>query len=87
VLADKGYDAAERVVKPLQERQIEVVIPSKKNRKAPQNYDEVLYQARHLIENFFTKLKQYRGIATRYDKRSVNFLGAIHLAAAVILLA
>ena len=45
---------------------------------------EALYQARHLIENFFAKLKQYRAIATRYDKRAVNFLAAIHLAAAVV---
>jgi transposase len=36
------------------------------------------------IENFFAKLKQYRAIATRYDKRAINFLGAIYLAAAVI---
>jgi transposase len=43
-----------------------------------------LYKARHLIENFFAKLKQYRGIATRYDKLAVNFLGAIYLAAAVV---
>ena len=42
-----------------------------------------LYQARHLIENFFAWLKQYRAIATRYDKTARNFLGAIHLAAAV----
>jgi transposase len=43
-----------------------------------------LYKARHLIENFFAKLKQYRAIATRYDKRATNFLGAIYLAASVI---
>jgi len=42
------------------------------------------YKARHLIENFFAKLKQYRAIATRYDKRGKNFLGAIDLAAAVV---
>jgi transposase len=46
--------------------------------------DKELYKARHLIENFFAKLKQYRAIATRYDKRAVNFLGAIYLAASVI---
>jgi transposase len=46
--------------------------------------DRHLYQARHLIENFFSKLKQYRAIATRYDKTARNFLGAIYLAAAVI---
>ena len=44
----------------------------------------LLYKARHLIENFFAKLKQYRAIATRYDKRATNFLGAIYLAASVI---
>ncbi|MDE5090411.1 MAG: hypothetical protein O4750_01080, partial [Trichodesmium sp. St18_bin3_1_1] len=46
-----------------------------------------LYKARHLRENFFAKLKQYRAIATRYDKCSVNFLGGIYLVASVILLA
>ena len=60
------------------------MIPSKSNRIAPREYDKDLYKARHLIENFVAKLKQYRGIATRYDKRAVNFLGAIYLAAAVI---
>lgn len=87
VLADKAYDAQERVLTPLIERDIEVVIPPKKNRVEQRPYDKVLYQARHLIENFFAKLKQFRGIATRYDKRSVNFLGGIHLAASAILLA
>ena len=61
-----------------------MVIPSKSNRIKPRDYDKDLYKARHLIENFFAKLKQYRGIATRYDKRAVNFLGAIYLAAAII---
>jgi transposase len=45
-----------------------------------------VYKARHLIENFFAKLKQFRAIATRYDKRAINFLGDIFLAASVILL-
>jgi transposase len=47
-------------------------------------YDAELDKARHLIENFFAKLKQFRGIATRYDKRAKTFLGAVYLAAAVI---
>jgi transposase len=47
-------------------------------------YEKHLYQARHLIENFFARLKQYRALATRYDKRAVNFLGAIYLAATVV---
>ena len=86
-MADKAYDAQERVIEPLSNRGIEVVIPPKKNRKESRHYDEILYKARHLIENFFAKLKQYRAIATRYDKRSVNFLGGIYLVASVILLA
>jgi hypothetical protein len=46
--------------------------------------DRDLFKARHLIENFFAKLKQFRAIATRYDKTARNFLAAIHFAAAVI---
>ena len=77
VLGDKAYDAQDRVIGPLTERGIEVVIPPKKNRKELRNYDEIVYKARHLIENFFAQLKQYRAIATRYHKPSVNFLGGI----------
>ena len=47
-------------------------------------YDKEMYKARHLIENFFCKLKQFRAIATRYDKTARNFLAAIHLVAAII---
>lgn len=84
VLADKAYDADERVRRKLLENSCEAVIPSKKNRLNPVEYDKELYKERHLIENFFAKLKQYRGIATRYDKTSQNFLGAIYLAATII---
>lgn len=84
VLADKAYDADERVRRKLSESSCEAVIPSKKNRLNPFEYDKELYKGRHLIENFFAKLKQYRGIATRYDKTSRNFLGAVYLAASII---
>ncbi|RZI45200.1 IS5 family transposase [Candidatus Finniella inopinata] len=84
VLADKAYDADERMRKKLEEKGCEAVIPPKKNRINPCSYDKDLYKARHLIENFFDKLKQYRAIATRYDKTARNFLGAIHLVAAAI---
>lgn len=84
VIADKAYDAEERVIVPLHNAGKSVVIPPKRCRKQPRDYDKHLYQARHLIEQFFNKLKQYRSIATRYDKTARNFLGAIHLAAAVI---
>ena len=84
LLADKAYDAQQRVLDVLGPAQCEAVIPSQSNRKEPRDYDREKYKWRHLIENFFQKLKQYRGIATRYDKTARNFLGAIHLAATVI---
>ena len=70
----------------LEKAEVAVVIPPKANRRQPRTYDTHLYKARHLIENFFAKLKQYRALATRYDKRAVSFLGAIYLAASVVLL-
>ncbi len=84
LIADKAYDADERVIKRLEATGTEPVIPPKANRKEPREFDKALYKARHLIENFFEKLKHYRAIATRYDKTADAFLGAIHLAASVI---
>ena len=62
----------------------QIVMPSKSNAIDQRDYDQHLYKARHLIENFFAKLKQYRGIATRYDKLAQNFLSAIYLASTMI---
>ena len=84
IIADRAYDAQERVITPLENANKGIVIPSSRSRKQVRDYDRHIYQARHLIENFFARLKQYRAIATRYDKTACNFLGAIHLAAAVI---
>jgi transposase len=84
LLADKAFDADERVIKPLLAAGKTVVIPPKSNRKTPRPFDNEIYKARHLIENFYCKLKQFRAIATRYDKTARNFLAAIHLAAAII---
>jgi transposase len=84
VIADKGYDADARVIEPLQKAGKTAVIPSKRNRMVPRNHDKQLYKARHVIENFFCKLKQFRAIATRYDKTARNFLAAVQLAASII---
>ena len=84
LLADKAFDADERVIEPLHAAGKTAVIPSKSNRKIQRAHDTELYKARHLIENFYCKLKQFRAIATRYDKTARNFLAAIHLAAVVI---
>jgi transposase len=84
VIADKGYDADERVLQALEQAGKTAVIPPKANRKNQRDYDKNLYQARHLIENFFCKLKQFRALATRYDKTARNFLAAVYLAAATV---
>jgi transposase len=72
------------VLEPLQRAGKTAVIPPKANRKVQRSYDEELYKARHLIENFFARLKQYRAIATRYDKRAKIFLAAVYMVAAII---
>ena len=84
LIADKAFDADKRVREPLAVAGKTAVIPSTANRREKPEYDQHLYKARHLIENFFAKLKQFRAIATRYDKTARNFLGAVHLAATVI---
>ena len=86
VIADKGYDAEARVLAPLRAAGKAAVIPPKRNRKEQRVYDAQRYAARHLIEHFCCKLKQFRAIATRYDKTKRNFLAAVYLAASAILL-
>ena len=84
VIADKAYDAQARVIDVLAQAGQVAVIPPIRSRIEQRAWDRDLYKARHLIENFFARLKQYRAIATRYDKTARNFLGAIHLAASVV---
>jgi transposase len=84
LIGDRAFDADERLIQPLVAAGKTVVIPPRANRRVSRDYDRDLYKARHLIENFFARLKQFRAIATRYDKTSRNFLAAIQFAAAVI---
>ena len=84
LLADKSYDAERRVLEPLKDAGIEAVIPPTTCRKNQRSYDKQMYKKRHRIENFFGKLKQYRAIATRYDKLASVFLGSIYLAASMV---
>lgn len=76
--------ADNRVIQPLKQAGIEAVIPPKSKRRTVRNYDRELYKARHLIENFFCKLKHFRAIATRYDKLARNFQAAIQFTATLI---
>lgn len=77
-LADKGYDS-DALVATLQERGITPVIPPKANRREPRKTDFALYRERNLVERFFCNLKQYRALATRYDKLANTFLAALTL--------
>jgi transposase len=78
LLADKGYDT-DAILEQAIRQGMEPVIPPKRNRKIQRQYDEELYKLRHLVENAFLHLKQWRGIATRYAKNSASFLAAIHI--------
>jgi transposase len=82
VIADKGYDA-NKILSYIHEHRAIPVIPPKSNRKVQRQYDRELYKQRNLIERSFNMLKNWRRIATRYDRRSIYFLSTLHLAAAV----
>jgi len=83
VVADKAYDS-DKLVKYIQEQGAEAVIPPRGNRKNPREYDRYIYKDRNLIERFFNRIKQFRRIATRYEKLDRNFLGFLHLVCAFI---
>ncbi len=85
VLADKGYDA-DALVKRIEAKGAQAVIPPKSNRKEPRDYDKDLYKERNLVERFMNRIKHYRRIATRYEKTARNFLGFVHVASIMVLL-
>lgn len=82
LLADRAYDAR-KLRDWLTERGCEPVTPPNPTRKHPHSYDKVAYRDRNLVERMFCRLKDFRRIATRYDKRVDIFLAAIFLAASV----
>jgi transposase len=84
-IMDKGYDSNAIRAK-LQAHHITPVIPPKKNRKELIEYDKALYKLREQVERFFNRLKQFRRIATRYDKLGHTYLAFIHLVAAVLMI-
>ena len=82
LIADKGYDA-DRLRSAIKRQGTIPVIPGRRNRKRPIQYDERRYRDRWQIEAMFCRLKDFRRIATRYDKLARNYLSAVHLAAAI----
>ena len=83
LVADKGYDSDD-FCQWLCERGIKACIPPRSNRKQPRRYSKSSYRQRHLVENFFERIKNFRRVATRYDKLAETFLGFVCLAATIV---
>ncbi len=82
VLADKGYDT-NAIVEAVEQAGAEVVIPSKQNRTSCRLIDRVRYRQRNHVERFFNRLKDFRRLATRYEKTAASFLGFCYFFAAL----
>jgi transposase len=83
MLGDKAYDSSELRDK-LHERGTKPVIPNRSNRKQPFSFSKRLYKLRWRVENAFNRLKDFRRIATRYDRLARNYLASVCLAAAFV---
>ncbi len=83
VIADRAYDA-HQLHDIILDQGGEPVIPPRRHRKHQHAYDKIAYQNRWGIEGFFAKLKQWRRIATRYDKLAASFLGFVKLASIML---
>ena len=83
VLADKAYDA-DSLRRWLKQRKIKAAIPSTASRRTPYPLDRTAYKRRNVIERMFCKLKNWRRIATRYDRLAQNYLSGLALAAIMI---
>jgi transposase len=79
VLADKAYDA-NRLFEMVIKQAGDPVVPPKRNRRRQHAYDKALYKERNRVERFFSRIKQCRRIATRYDKLAETFMGFVKLA-------
>ncbi len=83
LIADRGYDTNE-IIETATKAGMQSVIPPKKNRKIQRDYDRVVYKVRHLVENAFLHLKQWRGVATRYAKNASSFLAIVQIRCLVL---
>ena len=83
LIADKAFDA-HWILAALDQRGARAVIPQRRNRLIAREFDQNVYAWRHLIENFFCKLKEFKRIALRSDKTDQSFSAMVHLTAAVI---
>ena len=84
-IADRGYDK-KALVDEIESRGGRAVIPTQKNRKEQREVDPHLYRERNLCERFWAQAKQYRRVATRYEKKAANFLAFVKVAALMVML-
>jgi transposase len=85
VIADKGYDK-KALVEKIESHGAEAVIPTRSNCKEQREVDPHLYRERNLAERFWSKVKQHRRVATRYEKKAINFLAFVKVAAIMVML-
>lgn len=83
LIADRGYDS-DALVAALAMRGTRAVIPPRRKRRHPRLFDAGRYAQRHPVERLFSRLKQFRRVATRYDKLDAHFLAFVHIAATVL---
>ncbi len=85
MVGDEAYDT-DAMLRLIETAGATAVIPSKSNRKSPRSLDRETYKTRKLVERFFGRIKEFRRVATRYDKTARNFLSAVRLAISRFLL-
>jgi transposase len=83
VIADKGYDS-QALIEQLHSQGCNPVIPPRSNRKKPREYDQHLYKERHLVECFFNKIKHFRRVFSRFDKKALSYMGFLAYASVVL---
>ena len=84
-IGDKGFDS-KKLIDYIESRGAEAVIPPRSNLKDQREFDHCLYKERNLVERFINRIKQFRRVATRYEKTARNFLGFVQVAAIMVLL-
>jgi transposase len=85
VIADAGYDS-NALAETIARRGAEVVVKPNRCRKEPREIDRHLYKERNVVERYWSKVKQYRRVATRYEKKAVNFLAFVQVASVMVML-
>ena len=84
-IADKAFDS-KRLIRAIRAKGAQTVIPPRSNQKQQRDYDHERYKDRNLAERFWNKIKQYRRVATRYEKTAATFLAMIQVASIMVLL-